>query len=77
MQVQRIACEAIKQGYQEGEKQISRETILNVIMPDFRDLRTELRRKGYTTRDNGNSGTQKFVRFPPCPAELIDQRFVI
>jgi hypothetical protein len=28
MQVQRIAWEAIKQGYQEGEKQISRETIL-------------------------------------------------
>ena len=50
MQVQRIAWEAIKQGYQEGEKQISRETILNVIMPDFRDLRTELRRKGYTAR---------------------------
>ena len=36
MQVQRIDLEAIKQGYQEGEKQISRETILNVIMPDFR-----------------------------------------
>jgi hypothetical protein len=51
MQVQRIAWEAIKQGYQEGEKQNSRETILNVIMPDFRDLRTELRRKGYTARD--------------------------
>lgn len=51
LQVQRIAWEAIKQGYQEGEKQISRETILNVIMPDFRDLRTELRRKGYTARD--------------------------
>ena len=51
MQVQRIAWEAIKQGYQEGEKQISSETILNVIMPDFRDLRTELRRKGYTARD--------------------------
>jgi len=44
MQVQRIAWEAIKQGYQEDEKQISRETILNVITPDFRDLRTELRR---------------------------------
>jgi hypothetical protein len=29
MQVQRIAWEAIKQGYQEGEKQTSRETILN------------------------------------------------
>jgi|GEM_PF-6618306 len=51
MQVQRIAWEAIKQGYQEGEKQISRETILNVIMPDFRDLQTEVRRKGYTARD--------------------------
>jgi hypothetical protein len=51
VQVQRIAWEAIKQGYQEGEKQISRETILNVIMPDFRDLRTESRRKGYTARD--------------------------
>jgi general secretion pathway protein A len=51
LQVQRIAWEAIKQGYLEGEKQISRETILNVIMPDFRDLRTELRRKGYTARD--------------------------
>jgi type II secretory pathway predicted ATPase ExeA len=51
LQVQRIAWEAIKQGYQEGEKQISRETILSVIMPDFRDLRTELRRKGYTARD--------------------------
>jgi len=48
MQVQRIAWEAIKQGYQEGEKQISSETILNVIMPDFRDLRTELRRKGFS-----------------------------
>jgi hypothetical protein len=43
MQVQRIAWEAIKQGYQEGEKQLLRETILNVIMPDFRNLRTELR----------------------------------
>ncbi|HEY6401281.1 MAG TPA: hypothetical protein VI479_07715 [Blastocatellia bacterium] len=43
MQVQHIAWEAIKQGYQEGEKQILRETILNVIIPDFRDLRMELR----------------------------------
>jgi hypothetical protein len=51
LQVQRISWEAIKQGYQEGEKQISRDTVLNVIMPDFRDLRTELRRKGYTARD--------------------------
>jgi hypothetical protein len=32
MQVQRLAWEAIKQGYQEAEKQISRETILNVII---------------------------------------------
>jgi type II secretory pathway predicted ATPase ExeA len=54
LQVQRICWEAIKQGYQEGEKQISRDTILNVIMPDFRDLRTELRRKGYTARDLAN-----------------------
>jgi hypothetical protein len=51
MQVQRIAWEAIKQGCQEGEKRISRETILNVIMPDFRDLQTELRSKGYTARN--------------------------
>jgi type II secretory pathway predicted ATPase ExeA len=28
LQVQRICWEAIKQGYQEGEKQISRDTIL-------------------------------------------------
>jgi len=54
LQVQRICWEAIKQGYQEGEKQISRDTILNVIMPDFRDLRTELRRKGYMARDLAN-----------------------
>jgi type II secretory pathway predicted ATPase ExeA len=51
LQVQRISWEAIKQGYEEGEKQISRETIQNVIAPDFRDLRTELKRLGYTARD--------------------------
>jgi type II secretory pathway predicted ATPase ExeA len=51
LQVQRIAWEAIKQGFEEGEKQISRETILNVIAPDFRDIRTELKRLGYTARD--------------------------
>jgi type II secretory pathway predicted ATPase ExeA len=51
LQVQRIAWEAIKQGFEEGEKQISRETILNVIAPDFRDIRTELKRMGYTARD--------------------------
>ena len=46
-----IAWEAIKRGYEEGEKQISRETILSVIAPDFRDIRTELKRLGYTVRD--------------------------
>ena len=51
LQVQRIGWEAIKQGYEEGEKQISRETIQNVIAPDFRDLRTELKRLDYTARD--------------------------
>jgi hypothetical protein len=51
LQVQRIAWEAIKRGYEEGEKQISRETILSVIAPDFRDIRTELKRLGYTVRD--------------------------
>jgi hypothetical protein len=51
LQVQRIAWQALKQGYEEGEKQISRETILNVIAPDFRDIRTELKRLGYTVRD--------------------------
>ncbi len=51
LQVKRIAWEAIKQAYEEGEKQVSRETILNVIAPDFRDLRTELKRLGYTARD--------------------------
>lgn len=51
LQVKRIAWEAIKQGYEEGEKQISQETILNVISPDFRDIRTELKRLGYTVRD--------------------------
>jgi hypothetical protein len=50
-QVQRIAWEAIKQGYEEGEKQISCETIQDVIAPDFRDIRTELKRLGYTARD--------------------------
>ena len=51
LQVQRIAWEALKQGFEEGEQPISRETILNVIAPDFRDIRTELRRLGYTARD--------------------------
>jgi type II secretory pathway predicted ATPase ExeA len=51
LQVQRIAWEALKQGFEEGEKPISRETILNAIAPDFRDIRTELKRLGYTARD--------------------------
>lgn len=51
LQVRRIAWEAIKQAYEEGEKQISKETISNVIAPDFKDLRTELKRLGYTVRD--------------------------
>lgn len=51
LQVKRIAWEAIKQAYEEGEKQVSRETILNVIAPDFKDLRTELKRLGYTARE--------------------------
>jgi type II secretory pathway predicted ATPase ExeA len=51
LQVKHIAWEALKQGYEEGEKQISRDTILNVLSPDFRDIRTELKRLGYTTRD--------------------------
>ncbi len=51
LQVQHIAWEAIKRGYEDGEKQISRETVLQVIAPDFRDLRTELKRLGYTARD--------------------------
>lgn len=51
LQVQRIAWEALKQGFEEGEQPISRETILNVIAPDFRDIRTELKRLGYTARD--------------------------
>jgi type II secretory pathway predicted ATPase ExeA len=54
LQVQRVVWEAIKQGYEEGEKQVSRETIQNVIAPDFRDLRTELKRLGYTVRDIAN-----------------------
>ena len=51
LQVQRIAWEALEQGFEEGEQPISRETILNVIAPDFRDIRTELKRLGYTARD--------------------------
>jgi type II secretory pathway predicted ATPase ExeA len=51
LQVRRIAWEAIKQAYEEGEKQISKETISNVISPDFKELRTELKRLGYTVRD--------------------------
>jgi type II secretory pathway predicted ATPase ExeA len=51
LQVKHIAWESLKQGYEEGEKQISRDTILNVLSPDFRDIRTELKRLGYTVRD--------------------------
>jgi type II secretory pathway predicted ATPase ExeA len=51
LQVQRVAWEALKQGFEEGEQPISRETILNVSAPDFRDIRTELKRLGYTARD--------------------------
>jgi hypothetical protein len=51
LQVQRIAWEALKQGVEEGEQPISRETILHVIVPDVRDIRTELKRLGYTARD--------------------------
>ena len=62
LQVQRIAWEALKQGFEEGEQPLSRETILNVIAPDFRDIRTELKRLGYTARDiaydDGYNATQ-------------------
>jgi hypothetical protein len=51
LQVQRIAWEALKQGCEEGEQPSSRETMLNVLAPHFRDLRTELKRLGYTARD--------------------------
>jgi hypothetical protein len=51
LQVQRIAWEALKPGFEEGEQPMSRETILNVIAPDVRDIRTELKRLGYTARD--------------------------
>lgn len=51
LQVKRIAWEAIKQAYEEGEKQISRETITAVISPDFKETRTELKRMGYSARD--------------------------
>jgi hypothetical protein len=51
LQVQRIAWEALKQGFEEGEQPMSRETILNVIAPDVRDIRTELKRRWYTARD--------------------------
>jgi hypothetical protein len=62
LQVQRIAWEALKHGFEEGEQPISRETILNVIAPDVRDIRTELKRLGYTVRDiaydYGDNATQ-------------------
>jgi hypothetical protein len=51
LQVQRIVWEALKQGFEKGEQPMSRETILNVIAPVFRDIRTELKRLGYTARD--------------------------
>jgi hypothetical protein len=66
LQVQRIAWEAIKQGFEEGEKQISRETIQSVTAPDFRDIRSELKRLGYTARDiayDYGQSTQQVNRF--------------
>jgi hypothetical protein len=62
LQVQRVAWEAFKQGFEEGEQPMSRETILHVIAPDVRDIRTELKRLGYTARDMaydyGDNATQ-------------------
>jgi hypothetical protein len=50
LQVQRIVWEALTQGFEEGEQPMSRETILHVIATDVRDIRTALKRLGYTAR---------------------------
>jgi hypothetical protein len=51
LQVQRIAWEALTPGVEAGEQPMPRETMLHVIAPDVRDLRTELQRLGSTARD--------------------------